>query len=159
MKRRRVAGVGGLALGLILTGTPAFSQSQRPTEGPAHDGSPAWFLQGSFPDPGGRTIVDSDGIVTIVPRSDAGGYRTAAAGTPRCSHSPICGNRLGRRRQELQRVQWEQTLGYTFTYPYVLPPGLGGVPAVALDSRGNLWVFQRSATRQYRVEFSRDRDA
>ena len=41
-------------------------------------------------------------------------------------------------------MQWEQTLGYTFTYPYVLPPGFGGVPAVALDSKENLWVFQRA---------------
>ena len=44
----------------------------------------------------------------------------------------------------LQRVQWQQTLGYTFTYPYNLPPGFGGVPAVALDSKSNLWVFQRA---------------
>ena len=35
-------------------------------------------------------------------------------------------------------------MGYTFTYPYVLPPGFGGVPAVALDSGNNLWVFQRA---------------
>ena len=35
-------------------------------------------------------------------------------------------------------------MGYTFTYPYVLPPGFGGVPAVALDSKGNLWAFQRA---------------
>ena len=35
-------------------------------------------------------------------------------------------------------------MGYTFTYPYVLPPGFGGVPAVALDSKNNLWVFQRA---------------
>jgi DNA-binding beta-propeller fold protein YncE len=41
-------------------------------------------------------------------------------------------------------VQWKQTLGYTFTYPYVLPPGFGGVPSVALDSKNNLWVFQRA---------------
>jgi DNA-binding beta-propeller fold protein YncE len=34
-------------------------------------------------------------------------------------------------------------MGYTFSYPYALPPGPGGVPAVALDSKGNLWVFQR----------------
>ena len=50
----------------------------------------------------------------------------------------------GLTRQSLQRVQWKQTMGYTFTYPYVLPPGFGGVPAVALDSKGNLWVFQRA---------------
>jgi hypothetical protein len=41
-------------------------------------------------------------------------------------------------------VQWKQTMGYSFTYPYALPPGFGGVPAVALDSKGNLWVFQRA---------------
>ena len=35
-------------------------------------------------------------------------------------------------------------MGYTFTYPYALPPGFGGVPAVALDSKGNLWAFQRA---------------
>ena len=35
-------------------------------------------------------------------------------------------------------------MGYAFTYPYVLPPGFGGVPAVALDSKGNLWAFQRA---------------
>jgi len=35
-------------------------------------------------------------------------------------------------------------MGYTFTYPFVLPPGFGGVPAVALDSKGNLWAFQRA---------------
>ena len=41
-------------------------------------------------------------------------------------------------------MQWEQTLEYTFTYPYELPPGPGGAPAVALDSHDNLWVFQRA---------------
>ena len=42
-------------------------------------------------------------------------------------------------------MQFEQTLGHTFTYPYVLPARAGGVPAVALDSERNLWVFQRKA--------------
>ena len=144
MKRYRFAGVVALALGVILSATPAFSQTQPPTEGLAVDGSPAWFLQGSFPDPGGRTIVDPDGNVTGVPRSEAGGYRTATGATPGCNRSPICGSRVGRRRGSLQRVQWDQTLGYTFTYLDVLPSGLGGVPAVALDSRDNLWVFQRA---------------
>jgi hypothetical protein len=51
-------------------------------------------------------------------------------------------------RNQLQRVQFEQTLGYTFTYPYQLPPGTGGVPSVALDSKGNLWVFQRKPVGQ-----------
>jgi hypothetical protein len=146
-------GVAAAALGVLLSVVPAGSQSPLPTEGPAVDGSPAWFLQGSFPDPTGRTLVSPDGTVTIPPRG--GGPGAAAAGapssswlapvpTPGCRRSPLCGTRSGRSRQSLQRVQWQQTLGYSFTYPYVLPPGFGGVPAVALDSKGNLWVFQRA---------------
>ena len=144
MKRGSFAGVAAVALGLILAGTPAGSQTEPPVEGPPADGSPAWFLQGSFPDPGGRTTVGPDGHVTTVPRAEAGGYSTTTGGTPGCGGSPVCGKRDGRTRQSLQRVQWEQTLGYTFTYPYVLPAGFGGVSAVALDSKDNLWVFQRA---------------
>jgi hypothetical protein len=153
---RNFAGVVVLAVGTILIGTLGFSESQPPTEGPAVGGAPAWFLQGSFPDPTGRTVVDPGGHVTVPPRGGGGGRGAAgnaAVGTspapavgetPGCRRSPLCGNRPGRARQSLQRVQWQQTMGYTFTYPYVLPPGFGGVPAVALDSKGNLWAFQRA---------------
>jgi hypothetical protein len=154
MTPSNVAGV--VALALAMMPDMGVSQSRPPTEGPAADGSPAWFLQGSFPDPTGRTIVDPSGHVTVPPRSGSGGRgaaddiapaapaASAGGDTPACRRSPLCGNRLGRARQSLQRVQWKQTMGYTFTYPYVLPPGFGGVPSVALDSKGNLWVFQRA---------------
>ena len=153
MKRRHAAAGAALALGVILGGAVGDSQSQAPAQGPGVDGSPAWFLQGSFPDPTGRTIVDSAGRVTVPPRGGGNGDASTpssappaftGAETPPCRRSPLCGNRRGRSRQSLQRVQWQQTMGYTFTYPYVLPPGFGGVPAVALDSKGNLWVFQRA---------------
>ena len=156
MARRLFAAGIALAVGLLAGGTADLSQSQPPMEGPAVGPSPAWFLQGSFPDPTGRAIVDAGGRVTVPPRASDGGRGaspTAAAAspppqgageTPACRRSPLCGNRLGRTRQSLQRVQWKQTMGYTFTYPYTLPPGFGGVPAVALDSKGNLWAFQRA---------------
>jgi hypothetical protein len=145
MRRRRFVGASAVALAVMLSETLATSQSQPPTDGPAVGETPAWFLQGSFPDPGGRTIVEPGGHVTVPPRpATSPGAAAAAGATPPCRRSPLCGNRLGRARQTLQRVQWKQTLGYTFTYPYVLPPGFGGVPAVALDSKGNLWVFQRA---------------
>jgi hypothetical protein len=156
MKRRTFAGVAVLVLGVMLGARSGVSQTQPPKEGPAAGATPAWFLQGSFPDPTGRTIVDANGTVTVPPREGRGGRgaagnstaaappATAAGETPPCRRSPLCGNRLGRARQSLQRVQWKQTLGYTFTYPYALPPGFGGVPAVALDSKGNLWAFQRA---------------
>jgi hypothetical protein len=136
---------------LAVISTTAFSQTEPPTRGPAEGGSPAWFLSGSFPDPGGNTVVDAAGHVTIPPRNAGQARptaRTEAAAippTPACSRSPVCGNRVTPGRQSLQRVQWEQTLGYTFSYPYMLPDGFGGVPSVALDSKGNLWVFQRKA--------------
>src|SRR5436309_559717 len=154
MEGRHFAGMVALTVGMIFSGRLVVSQSQPPTAGPAAGGTPAWFLQGSFPDPTGRTIVDASGHVTVPPRSGDGrgatGNAVVAASpsvvgeTPGCRRSPLCGNRLGRARQSLQRVQWKQTMGYTFTYPYVLPPGFGGVPSVALDSKGNLWVFQRA---------------
>jgi NHL repeat len=156
MVRRNLAGGIALALGTVLGGSPGLSESQPPTAGPAAGPTPAWFLQGSFPDPTGRTIVDASGRVTVPPRGGDGSRGAAgnvgvatpqpqdAGDTPACRRSPLCGNRLGRSRQSLQRVQWQQTMGYTFTYPYVLPPGFGGVPAVALDSKGNLWAFQRA---------------
>jgi len=151
--------IGGLALGVTLAASLAFSQTKPAIEGPAVGETPAWFLQGSFPDPTGRTIVEPGGKVTVPPREGGAGRgggrgagapaaaRGAAPGVvtvPACSRSPICGRRGGTPRQSMQRVQWKQTLGYTFTYPYVLPPGFGGVPSVALDSKNNLWVFQRA---------------
>jgi DNA-binding beta-propeller fold protein YncE len=150
MKHRHVAAGVVVTFGMILSSAPTRSQIQAPTQGPAVDGSPAWFLQGSFPDPTGRTIVDASGRVTVPPRGSGPGPSTnappasAVVETPPCRRSPLCGKRAGINRQALQRVQWQQTMGYTFSYPYVLPPGFGGVPAVALDSKNNLWVFQRA---------------
>ena len=69
-----------------------------------------------------------------------------------CRHSPVCGNRMtngvvGPRQgvsDDRQRVEWKQTMGYTYTYPYAVPVGRGGMPSVALDSKGDLWAFKRS---------------
>src|SRR4030095_1473076 len=124
MDARQFTGLVVAALFGLLGGTRVSAQTAPPTRGPAEGGSPAWFLQGSFPDPGGNTVVDADGRVTV-PARTAGAARGAAAApslppTPACSRSPVCGNRATPGRQSLQRVQWEQTLGYTFTYPYAL---------------------------------------
>src|SRR5688572_22484326 len=152
MKRRTLATGAAVVIVVVVSGfsRTVLTQSQPATRGPAVDGSPEWFLQGSFPDPTGRTIVDAGGRVTVPPRGGGPGPAAnvvpagAIVETPPCRRSPLCGKRAGISRQSLQRVQWKQTMGYSFTYPYVLPPGFGGVPAVALDSKGNLWVFQRA---------------
>src|SRR5947209_6098938 len=110
MKGPNFAGVAPLAIGMILSGTLGISESQPPTEGPAVGETPAWFLQGSFPDPTGRTVVDPSGQVTVPARTGSGGRgaagNTAVAApsasavgeTPGCRRSPLCGNRLGRAR-------------------------------------------------------------
>jgi NHL repeat len=162
MQKPNINLVAGAALAILLNVPLGRAQTRPPVEGPAAGRSPGWFLQGSFPDPTGRTIVDAAGHVTVPTRSGASEGGGAVAGapvaeTPACRRSPVCGNRLGRTRQSLQRVQWKQTMGYTFAYPYVLPPGFGGVPAVALDSKGNLWVFQRAeAGKPQLFKFDRD---
>jgi len=68
-------------------------------------------------------------------------------GTPYCFKSPVCdpapdrgGNRLG-----VRPVEWKQTMGYTFTYPFPSPEGEKyGMVAVAKDSKDNLWGLQRN---------------
>ena len=148
MKGRHFPAAAAVAIAAAVGAVHARTQPQPPTQGPAVGESPAWFLQGSFPDPTGGTVVDASGKVTIPPRPTGGlGSTSSLPGvteTPACRRSPVCGNRLGRSRQSLQRVQWQQTMGYMFEYPYALPPGRGGVPAVALDSKNNLWAFQRA---------------
>ena len=123
MNGRNFAGFAAVLLIATCTAAAAFAQTQPPTRGPAENGSPAWFLQGSFPDPGGNTIVDRGKAASPYRREPAArrpprrATSTASAlpRTPACSRSPVCGNRLTPGRQALQRVEWEQTLGYTFT--------------------------------------------
>jgi DNA-binding beta-propeller fold protein YncE len=68
---------------------------------------------------------------------------------PRCSHSPLCSTNRGGGKPTVERVEWKQTKGYTFAYPFALPSDAkGGVAGVAIDSKGNLWAFQRNAPGQ-----------
>lgn len=139
-----------LALGLMTAA--AFAQADRLAiqSQPAHDGTPAWHLGPSFPDPTGFTLVDADGTVHVIPREErraltgGGGRVPGGDAGPSCSHSIVCGRKNGFARSALARVEWDQTMGYKFSYPYVVPKGIGGIPSVALDSKGYLWVFKRS---------------
>jgi len=139
-------GLAALVLGLMTTA--AFSQASRLAiqSEPGHDGTPAWHLGNSFSDPTGFSVVEADGTVTVIPRDQRGEQPRVPGGDagPPCSHSPVCGRKGGFARGQLARVNYDQTLGYKFSYPYVVPKGIGGLPSVALDSKGNLWVFKRS---------------
>jgi hypothetical protein len=139
-------GLAALALGLMTTA--AFSQASRLgiQSEPARDGTPGWHLGASFPDPTGFTLVEPDGTVNVIPREQRGQGARVPGGDagPQCSHSPVCGRKNGFARGQLARVNYDQAMGYKFSYPYAVPKGIGGVPSVALDSKGNLWVFKRS---------------
>jgi hypothetical protein len=160
MKLRIIAGL------VILASSAALAQTngQATTSGPAANGTPAWHLAPSFPDPGGRALTDESGKVTVAARGGAGagrgrgaaggagaggapgGGRALAAGAvPGCRNSTVCGRRGGFPRGELMRVNFDTMPGWTVDYSYHAPNGMGGMPAVALDSKGNLWAFQRRA--------------
>ena len=92
-----------------------------------------------------------DLVISIIVGSNLSRAMTGGAarvpggqGGPNCSHSIVCGRKNGFARSALARVEWDQTMGYKFSYPYAVPKGIGGVPSVALDSKGYLWVFKRS---------------
>src|SRR6201999_1691331 len=94
MKNRTFA-LATLALGLMTSA--AFSQADRLAiqSEPAHDGTPAWHLGPSFPDPTGFTLVETDGTVHVIPREERrammGGAARGAGGQrgPHRRHSHL----------------------------------------------------------------------
>jgi len=118
--------------------TPLAAQE---TSGPATARSPGWFLQMPAPRLAGKPA----------PKGRSNFASLNGAGVPACTHSPVCdpANGGSADRGALARVQWRQTMGYTFSYPFKLMPDdngsyHSGVPAVGTDSKDNLWVFQRN---------------
>jgi hypothetical protein len=80
-----------------------------------------------------------------------GGFDTSDV--PPCAHSVICAAKAENNPDAvnggagvIERVEWKSepaNMGYKALYPYELPPGGGGATSVSMDSKGNLWVFQR----------------
>jgi sugar lactone lactonase YvrE len=79
--------------------------------------------------------------------SGAGGGRAGAIqgnnGADPCTNSPICA--WGLERNIISHEQRTPDLGFTYAYPFALPEGGGGVSAVAINSKGHLFAFQRNA--------------
>jgi hypothetical protein len=116
MNRRFLIGVAALALALGLCATRTFAQTQGQT--------------------GGQSPVAS-----LAGQETAGG--SGNAGAEPCTHSPICA--WGRGRDTIVHEQHAPDLGFTFAYPFALPNGSkGGVSAVAMNSKGHLFAFQRN---------------
>jgi hypothetical protein len=84
-------------------------------------------------------------------RGAAGGGRGRAggggAGGGGCQKSPLCifdGTQYGGVNDTIERVKWRENLGFKFAYPITLPAGGGNVGAVSVDSKDNIWVYQRN---------------
>jgi sugar lactone lactonase YvrE len=60
-----------------------------------------------------------------------------------CINSPLCEWSKG--RDLISHEFHAPDMGYTYAYPFVLPEGGGGVSAVAINSKGHLFAFQRNA--------------
>jgi DNA-binding beta-propeller fold protein YncE len=84
----------------------------------------------------------------LKPQRPATNAASNGESVPRCSHSPVCASSLGGTKPQLERVEWKQTMGFTFSYLSELPAGGGGVSGVAIDSHDNLWAFQRNPAGQ-----------
>jgi hypothetical protein len=112
MNRHLLAGAAtALVAGFLTTAAVAQTAPANrapPTQyavekGPAKDGTPAWYILGSHPDPGGRTRTEPGGKVTILDRpAGPGGPAGRRAGVPEgaeipppCRNSPICTNPIG----------------------------------------------------------------
>ena len=149
---RRVAIAGAVVVGASLGVTNAGSQETKApkvppveyatTSSPAKDGMPAWFIRGSYALTG-PTSVAPDGKVTVLERPSARGPARANL-VPYCERSIICANPAGPARTSVLRITYQESLGYTYQYPYSIPAGPGGAVAVALDKANNLWVLQRT---------------
>ena len=168
MKGRNFAVAIAVALSVIVGAAPAFSQAapagetqtlgwfaQEPvppgTGGGGNDGFNACtddvvqYCTGLTAGPARRCLEQNKDQISPACTAELAASRNPQP-TPPCRNSPVCGNRAPDGRREVDKIQWEQKMGFTFEYPFTdLPPAGGGVSAVDIDSKGNLWAFQRNA--------------
>jgi hypothetical protein len=72
-----------------------------------------------------------------------GGGIQGNSGAEPCTRSPLCA--WSRERDIISHELHTADLGFTYAYPFALPDGGGGVSAVAINSKGHLFAFQRNA--------------
>src|SRR5690554_2525505 len=113
MKKSLIAGAIALTGALLAGAAIAQTPTPPPTSGFPENGSPGWRLAPSFPDPGGWTSTDANGVVTVLERPRPGqgaGQQQANPNARPCRGSTTCMNRNGPRRGDMMRVLWDETL-------------------------------------------------
>ena len=123
MTGRMFAGVAAVAL---CTSTLALSQTAAPAGAPQASAAGQQSPAAGGERGGGR-----------------GGGIQGNQGAEPCWQSPICA--WGRERNIISHEMRTPDLGFTYAYPFPLPEGGGGVSAVAINSKGHLFAFQRNA--------------
>jgi len=87
------------------------------------------------------------GVISLSVLGSAIGAQQAGiqgnGGAEPCSRSPHCA--WSRERNIISHEVRKPDLGFAYSYPFALPEGGGGVSAVAINSRGHLFAFQRNA--------------
>ncbi len=82
-------------------------------------------------------------VAWIVAAGQPAGGQNGNSGAEPCSHSPVCN--WGKGRDVITHELRRPDLGFTYAYPFALPDGLiGGVSAVAINSKQHLFAFQRN---------------
>jgi sugar lactone lactonase YvrE len=97
----------------------------------------------------GVSLVALVSSTLVLPRAAAqagpelrGGLQGVSGAEP-CKGSTVCA--WSRERNTIAHEVRTPDLGFTFGYPFALPAGGGGVSAVAINSKGHLFAFQRNA--------------
>ncbi len=87
-----------------------------------------------------KTALAADAAVTFASND----------GVPACSHAPDCylnihpGEHLVDPPRSIDRVIWNQAAGRAYAYPFAGLGKIGGVIGAVVDSKDNVWVFQRN---------------
>ena len=153
MNGRIFTTISAMALGIVCIATVGLAETKvppetkLPTQGPGlKPGWPSWYIAGTASDPQGP-FPPADTGARVGPTSGAARAPVVPNLPPPCSHSPICeqdGSRYGGVTDGLRRVDWLPTTKWTYAYPFELPAGGGDVSGVGVDSKDNVWVWQRN---------------
>jgi hypothetical protein len=100
-------------------------------------------------------MVDADGTVHVIPREERAALMGGAPrvpggqGGPQCSKSLVCGRKGGAPRNQLAAVQYDQNMGYKFSYPVCRCPKVSAAcRRWRWIPRAIFWVFKRSPGRR-----------
>ena len=171
MNMRIFGTVCAAALGIFCGASLALAETPEtkvPISGPgAKPGLPGWYIEGSAADPlgpfppgrgqgagAGRGGAGRGGagrgpapVVAANPMPPGSNGVPPDWAPPPCAHSIVCaspGTEFGGVTDGVTRVAWKPTTKWTYSYPFEVLPGGGDVSGAGVDSKDNVWVWERN---------------